>query len=87
MGKFHQIFMELSAHDMIMAGYYSLTFLFFFFVILHFQLIQEGQLSVTGKSKHTKYWLPIQRTKYMPRKSGGRLTDWLDITLLVLSGP
>ena len=23
----------------------------------------------------------------MPRKSGGRLTDWLDITLLVLTGP
>ena len=86
MGKFHQIFTELSAHDMIMAGCYSLTFLFFL-VILHFLLIQEGQLSVTGKSKRTKYWLPIQRTKYMPRKSGGRLTDWLDITLLVLTGP
>ena len=29
MGKFRQIFTELSAHDTIMAGYYSLTFLFF----------------------------------------------------------
>ena len=28
MGKFHQIFTELSAHDRIMAEYYSLTFLF-----------------------------------------------------------
>ena len=27
MGKFCQIFTELSTHDMIMAGYYSLTFL------------------------------------------------------------
>ena len=29
-GKFHQIFKELSARDTIMAGYYSLTFLFCF---------------------------------------------------------
>ena len=28
MGTFHQIFTELSAHLTIMAGYYSLTFLF-----------------------------------------------------------
>ena len=28
MGKFYQIFTELSARDTIMAGYYSLTFLF-----------------------------------------------------------
>ena len=27
MGKFRQIFMELSAHNTIMVGYYSLTFL------------------------------------------------------------
>ena len=57
--------------------------LLFFLVILHFLLIQKGQLSVSGKSKRTKYWSPIQRTKYIPRKSGVRLTDWLDITLLV----
>ena len=29
MGKFRQCLTELSAHDTIMAGYYSLTFLFY----------------------------------------------------------
>ena len=33
MGKFCQIFTELSARDMIMAGYYSLKFLFVFFLV------------------------------------------------------
>ena len=28
MGRFRRIFVELSARDMIMVGYYSLTFLF-----------------------------------------------------------
>ena len=69
MGKFHQIFTELSAHDMIMAGYYSLTFLFFW-VILHFLLIQEGQLSVTGKSKRTKYGYPFRGLSICPGKVG-----------------
>ena len=31
MGKFHKSLTELSARDMIMAGYYSLTFLSLFF--------------------------------------------------------
>ena len=38
-GKFHQIFKELSARDTIMAGYYSLKFLFcfcFFIVVFSF---------------------------------------------------
>ena len=44
MGKFHKIFAELSACDTIMAGYYSLMFLFFSiwkgykFVYLHEEL-------------------------------------------------
>ena len=32
MGKFRQIFTELSARDTIVAGYYSLTFLFNLFI-------------------------------------------------------
>ena len=31
MGKFFQCLAELSAQDMIMVGYYSLTFFYFFF--------------------------------------------------------
>ena len=31
MGKFHHIFIELSAHDMIKVGYYRFIFFFFFF--------------------------------------------------------
>ena len=36
MGKFSQIFTEFSAHDTIMAGYYSLTFCFFVVVFFVF---------------------------------------------------
>ena len=41
-------------------------------------LIQEGQLSVTGKSMCTKYWLGGLS---LPRKSVVRLTDCSDMTL------
>ena len=34
MGKFHQFLTELSALDMIMTGYFSFTFLFFFHAML-----------------------------------------------------
>ena len=43
-------------------------------------LIQEGQLSVTGESMCTKYWLSL------PRKSVVRLTDRPDMTLDVYRG-
>ena len=36
MGKFRQCLTELSTRDTIMAGYYSLTFLFFLFVCFFF---------------------------------------------------
>ena len=36
MGKFRQCLTELSAHDTIMAGYYSLTFLFIYIFIFFF---------------------------------------------------
>ena len=39
MGKFHQCLTELSACDMIMVGYYSLTFLLTFWLIFSFALI------------------------------------------------
>ena len=33
-------------------------------------LIQEGQLSVTGESMCTKYWLPLRRSKPAKEKCG-----------------
>ena len=44
-------------------------------VILHIQLFQEGQLSFTG------------RGLILPRKSMGRLIDWLHMILTVFTGP
>ena len=46
-------------------------------------LIQEGQLSVTGKSMCMKYWLGGLN---LPRKSVVRLTDHPDMTLDVYRG-
>ena len=46
-------------------------------------LFQEGQLSVTGESMCTKYWLGGLS---LPRKSVIRLTDRLDMTLDVYRG-
>ena len=53
--------------------------------ILPLLLIQEGQLSVTGASMCTKYWLTAQGTK-PPQEKVSRWTDWLDMTLTVLTG-
>ena len=48
-------------------------------------LIQEGQLSVTGKSMCKKYWLiAIIGGLRLPRKSVVRLTDRPDMTLDVI---
>ena len=55
---------------------------YFFFLLL---LIQEGQLSVTGESMCTKYWLTAYEVS-LHRKSVVRLTDRLDMTLDVYCG-
>ena len=46
---------------------------------------QEGQLSVTGKSMCTKYWLTAYEV-LLPRKSVVRLTDRPDMTSDVYRG-
>ena len=50
LGKFRQIFTELSARDMIMEGYYSLTFLFAV-LFRHFSVSNQGRqhFSLDGK--------------------------------------
>ena len=48
-------------------------------------LFQEGQLSVTGESMCTKYWLPARRSK-PAQESVVRLTDRPDMTLDVYQG-
>ena len=48
-------------------------------------LIQEGQLSVTGESMCTKYWLHLGGLS-LPRKSLVRLTDHPDMTVDVYRG-
>ena len=50
MGKFRQFFMELSARNMTMAGYYSLTFLFKWFCIFNKMVI----IPIYGKKKKKK---------------------------------
>ena len=51
-------------------------------------LIQEGQLSVTGESTCTKYWLTINHLGglSLPRKSVARSTDHPDMTSAVYLG-
>ena len=50
-------------------------------------LIQEGQLSVTGGSMCTKYWLTAWEVGLsLPGKSVVRLTDRPDITIDVYLG-
>ena len=45
-------------------------------VILSLPLLQEGQLSVTGESMCTKYWLTaLIGELILPKKSVSRLTD------------
>ena len=48
-------------------------------------MIQEGQLSVTGESMCTKYWLLLRRSK-PAREKCGRLTDRPDMTLDIYRG-
>ena len=50
-------------------------------VILTLSLIQEEQLSVPGERLYTLRGLSLLR------KIGVRFTDWLDMTLTVLTGP
>ena len=54
-------------------------------IYLPFLLIQEGLLSVNGKRMYKKYWLIVWRTK--PAQENCMLTDWLGMTLTVLTGP
>ena len=49
-------------------------------------LIQEVQLSVTGESMCTKYWLTALRGLSLPRNSLSRLTEQLSMALIVLTG-
>ena len=49
-------------------------------------LIQEGQLSVTGGSMCTKYWLSAYGGLRLPRKSVVRLTDRPDMPIDVHRG-
>ena len=52
MGKVHQNFTELSAHDTIMAGYYSLTFLFLFLFI---EAVLMSTHNLCFEQKYEKY--------------------------------
>ena len=54
--------------------------------ILALSLIQEEQLSFTGKSVCTKYWLTANCSVGLSLPSVSRLTDRLDMTLVVLTG-
>ena len=49
-------------------------------------LFQEGQLSVTGKSMCTKYWLTAVEVLSLPRKIVVMLTDRPYMTLDVYHG-
>ena len=49
-------------------------------------MIQEGQLSVTGESMCTKYWINHLGGLSLPRKSVVRLTDRPDMALDVYRG-
>ena len=51
-----------------------------------FLLIQEGQLSVTGESMCTKYWLTAQKGRSLPKDSVVRLTDHPEMTIVVYRG-
>ena len=54
-------------------------------IILSLPLMQEGQLSVTGKGIGTVLVNCLEGLS-LPRKNIVRLTDQVDITLLVLTG-
>ena len=54
--------------------------------ILPLRLIQEGQLPVTGESKCQSTDKPLGRLS-MSVKSKSKVTDRLDMTLIVLTGP
>ena len=54
--------------------------------ILPLLLILEEQLSVTGESMCTMYWLIAYKVFACPG-SVSRITVWLNMTLIVLTGP
>ena len=56
MGKFRQIFTELSARYMIMAGYYSLKFLFMFKDLQQFQQIFDLAIDKGHPGKYFFYF-------------------------------
>ena len=49
-------------------------------------LIQEELFPVTGEGMCTKYWFNCLGGLSLPRKSVGRLTDYLDMTVAVYCG-
>ena len=58
----------------------------YFYSLLPLPLFQEEQMSVTGESICTSFAKPLRRLS-LPRKSVSRLTDQLDMTLTMLTGP
>ena len=65
MGKFRQIFTELSAHDTIMAGYYSLTFLFLFLLL---EAVLMSTHNLCFEQKYEKYqFLVVKFSVYLNR--------------------
>ena len=69
----HINFMEIDHHEIISG------------VILRFLLIQEGQLSVSGKVGAQVLDKNLEDT-CLPRKSMSRLNDQFDMTLTMLTG-
>ena len=63
MGKFPKCLTELSVHDTIMAGYYSLTFLFlFFFSDFLNKGICGSHLNCIDKSTQFKWVISMETT-------------------------
>ena len=81
MGKFRQIFTELSACDTIMAGYYSLTFLFFL------QIVDEAFIVQTSGTEGDPCKLLIVMSLLGPVvQSVVSLTSSLRVILLTVLG-
>ena len=69
----HIIFMEID-HEIISTD------------ILTLPLIRKGRLSVTGKEMCTRYWYTtLIGGPRLPWNLVSRITDWLNMTLIVLT--
>ena len=60
---------------------HKLVFVYLHSVSFLLPLIQEGQLSITGESMCTKYWLTAYEVQACPDKIVVRLTDRPDKTI------